>query len=241
MRSSRPTCLTRSDESIRVVALNVGHQTQHRKMARAFIDALVALEADILVLNEYVEARPREELELALNLAGLSHRALSSTREYRKSRWHNQVLIASRQPIELAEVPGEPFDGSAASNYLRVRTAGIDLTGLRAPAYERAKDWYAYWRWLSEVHGGDLLIGDFNCDPKRNNARDRVLQNLVQSGGWSIADNEGEWSYLSARGHTSRVDHAIFRGPLTVKASRYVDEPFAPSHTDHAALVVDFE
>ena len=210
-------------------------------MARGLIDALVGLEPDVLVLNEYVEAWPREDLNFALDDADLRHRAVSETREYDKGRWHNQVLVASREPIELGEVPRNHFDGSAASNYLRVRTADLDITGLRAPAYVRAKDWYAYWRWLAEVHGGDLLIGDVNCDLDRNKARDRVLRELAETGDWQIANPEGVWSYISPRGHTSRVDHALFRGPLTFKSARYVSEPFAPLHGDHAALVVEFE
>ena len=86
---------------------------------------------------------------------------------------------------------------------------------------------------------GDLVIGDFNVDPTRSTKRDRVINGLVQSGGWRLAEVEGEWSYRGHTGNQSKLDHVLGRGDVFVETAKYVSEPFVPDFTDHAALVVD--
>ncbi len=241
LRSHRAFTFSRGVRLMRVVTLNVNHRTQRKEIPAPLVDGLFALEADVMVLTEYVEPKPRQELRMRMRSAGRDHIEVSTPIEYRPGKWSNQVLIASRWPTAVIPSPKDPPNDSARSNYLRVKTGGIDLVGIRVPMYELADEWYDYWRWLQDVLGGDLIIGDLNVDPARSDRRSQVLSTLMHAGGWARAEPEGAWSYSGQNGNTSRVDHALFRGAVQVTTSRYVAEPFVPEHTDHAALVIDLE
>jgi len=58
---------------------------------------------------------------------------------------------------------------------------------------------------------------------------------------WAKKGLEGRWSYRGNNGSTSRVDHVLVRNGVGVTSAKYTPEPFAPAHTDHAALLVDIE
>ena len=229
---------------MRVVTLNVNQRTHRKTIRNPLIDGLLRLEPDVIVLTEYVEPEPRSEFRTRTRSAGLEHIETSFPIEYCPERWSDQVLVASRWPVSASPSPSCPPDDSARSNYLRVRTGGIDLVGIRVPMYKRAAEWYRYWQWLQDVLGGDLVnlvIGDLNVDAARSDKRSRVLATLMQAGGWAQAEPVGAWSYSGQNGNTSRVDHALFRGAVQVTAAEYVAKPFAPKYTDHAALVVELE
>jgi endonuclease/exonuclease/phosphatase family metal-dependent hydrolase len=125
------------------------------------------------------------------------------------------------------------------TNTLTVKTFGISITGIRVPAYTAATDWYRYWEWLNENLDGDIAIGDFNADPGRPRKWDRVLETLMQCGGWHRTNADGDWSYKGNNGSTSRVDHVLSRGKVNILSARYVTDPFVPAHTDHAALLAE--
>jgi endonuclease/exonuclease/phosphatase family metal-dependent hydrolase len=226
---------------MRLVTLNLNHRTRQSAVPYAIVEGLLDLAPDVVVLTEYVEPEPCAEIRASLRRLGLDHVAVSSPIEYRRGRWSNQVLIASRWPTSAAAPPDGPPDESAQSNILRVMTGGIDVVGLRVPAYTAAGDWYRYWRWLQGVIGGDLVIGDLNVDPARSDRRARVLASLMEAGAWMRIEPMGSWSYMGRGGRTSRIDHVLFRGPVRATAARYVPEPFVPLHTDHAALVAEID
>ena len=226
---------------MRIVALNLNHRTQKKEIPSPLVHGLLNLGADVIVLTEYVEPEPRRELRMRMRSAGLEHIEVSAPIEYCPGKWSNQVLIASRWETTVVPTPQETPDEHARSNYLRVRTGGIDLVGIRVPMHKKAGEWYGYWGWLQTVLGGDVVIGDLNVDPSRSDRRSRVLSTLMQEGGWARAEPIGAWSYAGRNGNTSRVDHALFRGSVQVSSARYVVEPFAPEHTDHAALVIEVE
>jgi endonuclease/exonuclease/phosphatase family metal-dependent hydrolase len=205
----------------------------------ALVDAIVELDADILVFNEYVDQGAARNLKEMLVQVGFDHHAVSDSVEYSPGRWHNQVLIASTKSIDGESVPLDGPDCMCRTNTLSVTTHGIRITGIRAPAYTRAAEWYAYWEWANEALGGGLVIGDFNADPGRPRKWDRVLATLETCGGWTRPDIDGEWSYRGNNGSTSRVDHVLVRNGVSVSSARYVPEPFVPTHTDHAALLVE--
>lgn len=233
--------LSKAVTLIRVVTLNLNHRTRPMPVPLSLIRAISALEPDAVVFTEYVESAELSELRQHLDGAGFSHVAVSENVEYQPGRWHNQILIASRDLIDRSSLPSGGPDAMSRTNTLSVRTLGLWITGLRVPAYKSARDWYVYWLWLNDALEGDLVIGDFNADPNRKRKWDRVLDDLVIAGGWSFKLADGIWSYRGTNGTTSKVDHAIVRGHIKVKAAQYVQDPFVPRFTDHAALVVDVE
>lgn len=224
---------------LRLLALNLNHRTRPVPIKLSLVEAVAELDPDVIAFNEYVDEGEAGKVKGMLCAAGYEHQAVSDSVEYRRGRWHNQVLIASRSPIEEQSVPANGPDEMSRTNTLTVRTFGVSITGIRVPAYTSAADWYQYWEWMNDQLKGDVAIGDFNADPGRPRKWDRVLETLNQRGGWSRKDIDGPWSYCGNNGSTSRVDHVLSRGPATVLTARYVAEPFVPLHSDHAALVAD--
>lgn len=224
----------------RILALNLNHRTRPKPAPVPLINAIAELSPDIVVLNEFVGGGGLSDLENKLEHFGFSHMAVSDCVEYSAGRWHNQIAIASREKIESVTVPTDGPDEMCRTNTLTARTFGILITGIRVPAYGRAGDWYQYWDWINDNLKGDLVIGDFNADPTRQGKWDEVLDILVYVGGWSRTEIEGAWSYRGNNGATSRVDHVLSRGKAQVSSAQYVPDPFVPTYTDHAALLIDF-
>ena len=226
---------------MRVLVLNLNHRTLPAPIRLALIHAIAELFPDILVFNEFVDVGVAQKLRKLLTTAGYPHQAVSRNHEYRPGRWHNQVLIASRERIDDVVIPEDGPDSMCATNTLFVTTFGLRVTGIRVPAYTAAVDWYGYWAWANDGLEGDVAIGDFNADPSRPRKWDRVLATLEAEGKWFRPEVDGEWSYKGNNGSTSRVDHVLVRNGVKVTSAQYVTKPFVPTHTDHAALVVDFE
>lgn len=224
---------------MRLLALNLNHRTLPAPINPSLIEAIGAQNPDVLIFNEYVDIGVARELKGMLDAAGYMHQAVSDCVEYRRGRWHNQVLIASRESIDNPSTPKDGPDSMCATNTLSATTFGFRLTGIRVPAYTTAREWYSYWEWANQSLEGDIAIGDFNADPGRPRKWDGVLATLELSGRWTRPDIDGDWSYQGRNGSSSRVDHVLTRNDVKVLSARYVPEPFVPAFTDHAALVVD--
>jgi len=121
-------------------------------------------------------------------------------------------------------------------------------------AYENAKHKAAYWQSLcgivsSAANRPIVFIGDFNADPSsKRSVGGRFLSQLA-GGGWQIPSPTGRWSYISRRGSTYRIDHAIVSPSVRITGAQYVaelaDVVLAGSSksavSDHAALVLEIE
>jgi hypothetical protein len=222
-----------------LLALNLNHRTRPMPVAPTLVDEIHRRDADIVVFNEYVDQSVAREVRAVLARAGFEHQTVSDSVEYSPGRWHNQILISSKKPVVAETVPLNGPNDMARTNTLTVTTFGMSITGIRVPAYTVATDWYRYWEWLNENLDGDVAIGDFNADPSRPRKWDRVLETLEDSGDWIRPEISGEWSYRGNNGSTSRVDHVLVRNGVKVAAARYIPAPFVPTHTDHAALLVE--
>ena len=233
---------------MRVVSWNLGHQTQERRLHPQLDDALRLLEPDVLVLNEYVHGTTREPFERALGVVGLTHRLVSD-----RVGKNNQVLVASRSAIQQGMLRGVTTEGGAGeSNFLHVTVAdyGIQLVGIRVPAYERRAELTSYWQSLVSLmttmeDETVMFIGDFNADPDANyhtGARDlRALRDR----GWRIPAPEGTHSFKSG----TRIDHVAATQGVPPLRARYVtkigDIMLCGAHgeaiSDHAPIVVDVD
>lgn len=221
-----------SMRAMRIGTLNLGHQTlRPRTVPVELLDALLALETDVFFLTEYV-ASP--EYSSALG-SRWKHVMCSEQVKYSKRGWLNQVAAFSRSPLTLRPGHVPTPDHCARSNFLSVEAGGLIVTGVRAPAYRRAKDWYAYWDALRARLDGHVVIGDFNVDPVRGKKRDRVLPE-----GWQVISPPGR-SYRSSRnGSCSAIDHALVRPNIEDSSSEYRPEFFDPyPYLEHCPLVVE--
>jgi hypothetical protein len=219
---------------MKIATLNLGHQARRPKhVPKDLLDALFALEADLIYLTEYVNTR---EYETALR-ARWAHVEMSEQLPYNeRGLWSNQLAALSQEPLlVLPGIPADP-DRDAATNYLCVKTVGLTVTGLRAPAFQKAADWYGYWETLGKYLTGDFVIGDFNVDPSRGKKRDRVIPD-----GWTVVTPLGGGpSYRSLKnGSSSTVDHALVKPGIKVIAAEYRPEFFGMWGLDHCPLVVE--
>jgi exonuclease III len=172
-----------------------------------------------------------------------------------QSGLNNQVLIASRTKIVVGKVKAPSISKAANTNFLHVHfpDEDLELVGMRVPAYKQAGQKDAYWHEFSQIAATVIkrriiFMGDFNVDPARRYIGARQLNQLVEAG-WHLPSPEGPWSFISPRGASSRIDHALVSPSLGIVAARYVAEigdmklagTDETAFSDHAALVVDIQ
>jgi hypothetical protein len=97
MRSRGSGGATRRDPAsarvmaVRVLAWNIAHQIRQRPIPADLPALFESMGADVVLLTEYVEQRPRLEFRQALQRHGYPHQLVSFTPAV-----HNQVFAASR-------------------------------------------------------------------------------------------------------------------------------------------------
>ena len=237
-------------KSMRLVSWNLAHQCREAPIPSFFAEAVSLLAPDLITLNEYVHGDSRGPLIAELAELGLRHLEVSH-----QLNGHNQVLVASRFPIERGELSGPSTANlGGESNFLHVRIPAVNLefVGLRVPSYSGAT-LADYWiKLVSIVQSCEgrpiVFMGDLNTDPdqpRRTTAR-YLLQ--LRNNGWSVPNAEGQWSFVSKNGIGTRIDHAIVSAGLSVSTARYVATAgsvslAAPNRhgavSDHAALVLE--
>jgi exonuclease III len=235
---------------MRLVSWNLAHQCREDPISPQFFEAVRLLAPDVISLNEYVHGPSRREMIESLAHLGLRHLEVS----HRQNN-HNQVLVASRFPLERGELTG-PLTANLGgeSNFLHVRIPafGVQLVGVRVPSYT-GKALHDYW--IKFVHivqscaGRPIVfMGDLNTDPEQPRRVTAKYLLQLESQGWSIPRPEGSWSFISKTGISTRIDHAVVAGALPVTGARYVATAgsvwlAAPNRldavSDHAPLVLD--
>ena len=231
---------------MKLIAWNLAHQTQERAIKLRFVEAIERLAPDIVTLNEYVHGITREPLLEALAHLGLIHVKVSN-----RVTTNNQVLVASRQPLQAGELLGPPTeDGGGESNFLHVKLpdAHLEIVGVRVPAYESNLVLHDYWQKLATVirsakERNIVFVGDFNSDPDARRHQGARYLVALRSEGWHIPTPSGPWSYVSG----TRIDHAVASPTVTVSHAEYVaqlgdielaSKSKATRISDHAALVL---
>jgi len=222
---------------VRAVHLNVGHQTHPLPVPAALVARLLSHEPDVLILTEYVDAGDRRSLRKELARSGLGFQAVSLACRYAKGRWANQVFVASKEPLRPLTLPAGAPDVHAATNVFSVAVGSLSMVGLRAPAYRPAAEWYSYWTWLTNAVTADVVIGDFNADPSRGSARDRVLGRYAATRQLAVRTPSTGWSYKSTTGTTHRLDHLLHGSSVLCQRVEYDDRVVENGLSDHAILV----
>lgn len=236
---------------MRIAAWNLNHRTLEKKIPPRAIDGIRQLNADVLILTEFVDGYTREAFRNSLNEIGYLNISVSS-----RIANHNQVLIASRSQQVSGDLISPDTTDAAVSNFLHriFPTEDLEIVGVRPPAYKTRAELKNYWQQLSIIiekaqERAIIFIGDLNCDPAhRNSPGSLALQNLC-SLGFKIPDPVGPWSYVSHDGkQTSRIDHAVVSPRISCCTASYIYRfgnvvLAGPKHeepiSDHAVLVLD--
>jgi exonuclease III len=235
---------------MRLVSWNLAHQCREDPIPPSFAEAVRLLKPDVLSLNEYVHGASRATLMEFLAGLGLIHWAVSEA-----LNGHNQVLVASRHPIEPGELVGPAtVNRGGEANFLHVRipSTGIEFVGLRAPSYTGATladYWQKLVKTVQSCDGRSIVfMGDFNTDPDQPRRATAKYLLQLRKEGWCVPRPEGPWSFISKTGNGTRIDHAVVAPALTVTSAMYVSTVgpvtlAAPSRfaavSDHAPLMLE--
>jgi endonuclease/exonuclease/phosphatase family metal-dependent hydrolase len=138
------------------------------------------------------------------------------------------------------------------SNFLHVivPALGIELVGLRVPAYANRGYLDAYWKRLIAVIASArtrtiLFIGDFNADPDSTYHIGAKQFAELRETGWLLPSPAGMHSFKSG----TRIDHVVASSSFSPLHASYVDAisniPLCGAAkvavSDHAPIVVEFE
>jgi len=230
------------------LAWNLAHQVKVRPIPDDFVDVILALGAETVLFNEYVDDPSREPFKEAMREAGFRWQAVSPT-----PARHNQIFAASKHAFEVGDLQPPQFDGSAISNFLHLKFTDFpfEMVGLRAPAYEKAADRRAYWAELGQIMESAkdraiLFAGDINFDPFVKAKGEGAAQvPFPFAKGYQVPNPRGEWSYLAHSGKGYKIDHVIHSPSVVVREVEYLtrigerhlagEKSNAPI-SDHAAL-----
>jgi endonuclease/exonuclease/phosphatase family metal-dependent hydrolase len=244
------SCRIPESSVMRIVAWNINHRTREIKIPEQLAEAIAALVPDVIVLTEYVDGPTRSAFHASLAQQGFDSLLISERRPC-----ENQVLMASRTPLEAGPIRAPEIAPSVPSNVLHVclRDEGIEILGIRVPDYSKdPKTKRTCWDWIIETAKSVrdrpfVMIGDFNTDPKYPPSRCGDCIAKLVADGWQLASPADGASFWTLNGHAVCIDHAFVSGLLRVDGACYVTkhdghifagkEPGALS--DHAALVVD--
>jgi hypothetical protein len=212
--------------------------------------AVAALDADVIVLNEFYPAGREAAFRQVLSDGGWTHQLMSPDTGAKA----NRVLIASRLPFQDSGMAHPDFDTQFPANVAAARFEnGLTLVGLRIPAYTGADLPLTTkaWDWVQEtaqrlVDQPAVIVGDLNTSVKATGrwARPQLAQMLAH--GWRRAEPLDGPSYFGANGVQSEIDHLLFTRKCDVKEGRFVRRiggytlaGQADALSDHAALLCE--
>ena len=230
---------------MRIVAWNLGHQTQERRIKAGFLPAIETLAPNAVVLNEYVHGITRTALVDSLASLGLPHVMVS-----KRVGTNNQVLIASRWELHEGDLRGPAtMEGGGESNFLHVRIPALEfeLVGMRVPAYQPTElrpYWEQFVRDLRLARGRRIaFVGDFNADPDQRWHLGAPFLAGLRGDEWQVPSPAGELNFKSG----SRIDHAIVAQGIPIESAAYVADVDGrriggsgpDTVSDHSPLVLD--
>lgn len=223
---------------MKIISWNLGHQTFNRPIPSGVLKVLRSIDADIIILNEYVDKEKGESFknklkELGYNLS-LSYMNDSTVKRY------NQILIASKEKHEVEEVSFNKPDCQAYSNFLMLKfQSGMRIAGLRMPSYKGKKReiWQERLCEIAFLNKGTpvVFMGDFNCNPQqRKDIKGEVIDKLKETG-FRFENPKGEWSFNDKKkinGVRTKIDHVLVNSTVEVVQAEYIYEKEGIQLTD---------
>ena len=234
-----------------IISWNLNHRTNEKPIPDEAVEFFRLKNADVIILNEFVDAPSRDSFKEALRALGYTHQSISP-----KFKKHNQIFIASKHEIVLGDLEAPPMDNASKGNFLHVILPqhNMELVGFRAPSYKTAALRREYWNQVYTIM--DIakarpicFIGDVNTNPFKKAGDDITEITLPDVCGYRAPNPKGDWSYKSINGkYATRIDHAYLSDSLdysnpeyivsyegiTLAGSKY-DHPV----TDHAVYSID--
>jgi hypothetical protein len=230
-----------------IACWNINNRIGRTKFKPLAAQGAMALDADVIVLNEFYPGSASTQFFDELRSGGWSHQVMSPA----SVLIANRVLIASRIPVEeLSLPPSTVNDHLSANSAAVVLPGGTILVGLRVPTYKGAELARA-WDWVESLAARlskapatrAVIVGDFNTSMQSSGGRRMPQFYRMLSNGWCRADPSGTGSYTPRPDSWHEIDHVLSCGNCQIIGARYVCEvgrfllaggPHALS--DHSAL-----
>jgi endonuclease/exonuclease/phosphatase family metal-dependent hydrolase len=235
-----------------IATWNLNHSVGKTRFRAEAVNAVAALQADVVVLTEYYPGYYPRDYESVFR-ADLS-----------KAGWHllaseivgeiaNRVLIASRFPLEPFPLRLPDFDRQFSPQILCVTipAAGVRVLGIRIPAYIGEDKPYISrsWDWLESTLSGlhdmpTIVAGDFNVNVDSPRAKGGDHFRRILANGWRRSAPKGQGSYFGPNGRRAEIDHILCNSGLSFTDARYVTEAgrfqlagTAGALSDHAVVL----
>lgn len=235
---------------MKIVAWNLNHRTIEKPIPPEALRFFTAIDADMVVLNEFVDGASRASFKEELSNIGYPNQQVSAKRGKQ-----NQIFIASKVAISPGDLIPPQQDDAAITNFLHViiNDSGVEVVGIRAPAYKSFSERQSYWRELATTMQSAssrriVFLGDVNYDPFQGIAASVSEIRFDLASTYSIPNPQGDWSYISLDEKSrTRIDHAIVGERLKVIGAEYISTfngiTLAGGHdsgaiTDHAVLAL---
>lgn len=234
---------------MRVLSWNIRHGGSPGRDA-SILAALVAHDADIVILSEYRTGRPTLR-------SGLEGRGWTWTYAAEAGATTNVVLVASKRPLLVALSAHQP---AARHRWVEVEVpvSNLRLLGVHIPGSNDRWDKRAFWEAtlsyaMENAERQALIIGDLNTGlPADAQGTPFTLSGSfaqLSTLGWVDlwrdfhAGRPTEFTWYSTAGNGFRVDHAFASPALRphVREARYSHAERLTSASDHSILTVDID
>lgn len=229
------------------VAWNVNNRVGLTRFRPEAAQAAMALDADVIVFNEFYPGPNGAAFTSELSDAGWPHQHSSPTPKVKA----NRVLFASRIRFDPLPLPPTTVDEHLTSNAAAiVMPNGLVVVGMRVPTYKGALLTRA-WDWIENL-ANDLsgatsaravIVGDLNTSMLAQGARRMPQFHRMLDRGWRREQPAGIGSFMHKSGTWHEIDHILSFGSCAVSDTHYVrnvaDLSLAgtpDSVSDHAAL-----
>ena len=254
---------------MKILTWNLNHRAGNTKVLPEVMEkipgALASLDADIIVLTEYVpNPKYHNQFEKDLKHRGFVD-VLMSDHYGPEKDVHNRILIASRIPLKKGNIKAPTNIVNGVPNnvfHVNVPKTGLGIIGLRMPLSNEPKSVqirkikHPWWEWVAKtarenINHPFILIGDFNCDLARMDDEDGKRLKDLSDEGWVHAipmNSQYRSFYKNSESTGSTIDHAFLSPDLVLKKAEYILENnsyhFAKHEkamSDHAVLRVEFD
>ena len=226
-----------------IATWNLHHMGNDEEIPDAVLSVIEHVNADVLVLTEYVDHGDRGAFKAALQQrCGYTLPKVSLAG---KESRQNQLLMASRVEQVAGALNAPDVDEAASTNFLHqwLPALDLDVIGFRAPFYKKKTEVWKrgpYWEGLKAgaltvARRRTVYIGDFNWCPgaKERDAAQAVA--ALQAAGYRMVPEGGG------------VDRALVSAALQPRGWQVVEEAAGfrlageGGLSDHPMLVVQVE
>lgn len=238
----------RAGPRVRVAAWNLNHRVGTTPFRPEVPAAAMALNAEVLVFNEFYPGRHEPSFRSQLADAGWSYQHMSADTGEKA----NRVLIASRLRIEPLALKLPAFDGQFPANIAAalLPDIGLGLIGLRVPMYQKATAGLLprAWDWLETTarmlaDAPAVIVGDLNVSVRATGTHRKPQFERILASDWRRAEPADGPSWFGRNGATSEIDHVLHTRHVHVDQARFVRQAggfilagTADALSDHAVL-----